>query len=237
MNPPQLLQQLLYTGNKRFTEFEDQKLRELVEQFGPRTWRRIAQLMPGRTARQCRDRYCNYLSPDFYNEKWTDEEDNLLIEKHKEFGPQWVKISAFFPGKNANNIKNRWNYRVSRLVQQKEQNQEKGTKDENQKDNIKNNENNVKIVKNENAKLENQKSQISLNISPSLVITLETPDKLTIEKSELENIDETTKFIPPDLFTSSQTFSASFSNGGKAKILFPPISNLLNGKSIGSLFK
>ena len=61
------------------------------------------------------DRYCNYLSPDFYNNKWTTEEDLLLYEKFQEFGTQWAKITQFFPGKNANNIKNRWNYSVSRL--------------------------------------------------------------------------------------------------------------------------
>ncbi|KAK8885744.1 hypothetical protein M9Y10_041197 [Tritrichomonas musculus] len=227
MNPQQYLQQLLYTGNKRFTEFEDQKLRELVEQFGPRRWRRIAQLMPGRTARQCRDRYCNYLSPDFYNEKWTDEEDNLLIEKHKELGPQWVKIAAFFPGKNANNIKNRWNYRVSRMVQQKEKDQENDKTAGNQTDNEKN-------VPSTINKLHEIRTNSILHISPSLTITLLEPDDLTIEKDELER--GKSKFIPPDLFTSSQTFSSSLSSGEKPKILFPPISKLLDGKSIGSLF-
>lgn len=233
MNSPQLLQQLFFTGNKRFTEFEDQKLRELVEQFGARRWRRIAQLMPGRTARQCRDRYCNYLSPDFYNEKWTDEEDNLLIEKHKELGPQWVKIAAFFPGKNANNIKNRWNYRVSRMVQQQVLSKDKKTDDE---DDLKEtNIENTPTLEN-NSKISNNKSsKIFLDISPSLAIRLDAPDKLTIEKSELEN--ENTSFIPPDLVTSSQTLSNRFSNGEKAKILFPPISRLLSENSLSSVFQ
>lgn len=101
--------------SRRFTALEDQKLQELVGQFGAKRWRRIAQYMPGRAARQCRDRYCNYLSPDFYNNKWTAEEDYLLYEKFQEYGTQWAKITQFFPGKNANNIKNRWNYSVSRL--------------------------------------------------------------------------------------------------------------------------
>lgn len=99
--------------NLRFSELEDRKLQELVGQFGPRRWKRIAQFMPGRDARQCRDRYNNYLSPDFYNSKWTQEDDLLLYEKYKLFGPKWTKITEFFPGKNANNIKNRWNYWVS----------------------------------------------------------------------------------------------------------------------------
>lgn len=101
--------------NRRFTVMEDKRLRELVAQFGAKRWRMIAQHMPGRTGRQCRDRYCNYLSPDFYNDKWTPEEDALLLEKHGEFGSHWTKLAVFFPGKTANNIKNRWNYSVSRM--------------------------------------------------------------------------------------------------------------------------
>ncbi|OHS99941.1 hypothetical protein TRFO_33551 [Tritrichomonas foetus] len=104
--------------SRRFTALEDQKLQELVGQFGARRWRRIAQFIPGRTARQCRDRYCNYLSPDFYNDKWTHDEDVLLWAKYQELGSQWAKMTTFFPGKNANNIKNRWNYSVSRMKPQ-----------------------------------------------------------------------------------------------------------------------
>ena len=99
----------------RFSALEDQRLQELVGQFGPRDWRSIAQYMPGRTARQCRDRYMNYLSPEFYNEIWTKDDDILLYHKFVEYGSQWSKIVQFFPGKNANNIKNRWNYSVSRM--------------------------------------------------------------------------------------------------------------------------
>ena len=107
--------------NRRFTLLEDQRLKELVAQFGARRWQAIAQHMPGRTGRQCRDRYSNYLSPAFYNVKWTAEDDELLLQKHEEFGPQWTKLMSFFPGKTANNIKNRWNYSVSRLKEQREQ--------------------------------------------------------------------------------------------------------------------
>ena len=105
---------------RRFTAVEDERLRDLVGQFGARKWRRIAVFMPGRTDRQCRDRYFNYLSPDFYNDKWTHEDDELLLQKHNEFGPQWSKMVHFFPGKTANNIKNRWNYSVCRLKEQRE---------------------------------------------------------------------------------------------------------------------
>ena len=115
MFPTQSRKELAPNANRRFTPVEDQKLQELVGQFGARRWRRIAQFMPGRTSRQCRDRYCNYLTPEFYNMKWTQEEDALLYQKFQELGSQWAKMTQFFPGKNANNIKNRWNYSVSKM--------------------------------------------------------------------------------------------------------------------------
>lgn len=197
MNQPQLIQHLFSTGNKRFTEFEDQKLKELVGQFGARRWRRIAQLMPGRSARQCRDRYSNYLSPDFYNDKWTDDEDKLLIEKHKEFGSQWVKLATFFPGKNANNIKNRWNYKVSRIIRQQE------------------------------------KDQVSQPDQPK-------PFLPSIVQSSPQQSTQSTVphqiLIPPEVILQNDDPSR-YQQEPTHSFLFPPISQLLNGKSIHSLFQ
>lgn len=101
-----------------FTVEEDRRLRYLV-QFGNITsWEVLARHMPGRNARQCKDRWCYYLSPDIKNTPWTDEEDRLLIEKRKELGPKWVRISKFFPNRTDVNIKNRWSVLERRRVSQ-----------------------------------------------------------------------------------------------------------------------
>ena len=45
---------------RKFTPGEDERLRNIVLRNGPKKWQKIALEMPGRTARQCRDRYQNY---------------------------------------------------------------------------------------------------------------------------------------------------------------------------------
>lgn len=99
---------------KKFTPEEDEKLKQLVGLFGSKKWESIASQMPGRTGRQCRDRYKNYLVPGYFNGQWTQEEDDLLKEKYLNMGPQWSKMTAFFDGRSANSLKNRWNYFVCR---------------------------------------------------------------------------------------------------------------------------
>lgn len=97
------------TARRKFTIEEDERLRELVNKYGARRWRTIAQYMPGRSAKQCRDRYCDYLNPNYFNGEWSPEEDRLLLEKYREIGSQWSKMTQFFENRNANNLKNRWN--------------------------------------------------------------------------------------------------------------------------------
>lgn len=37
---------------------------QLVEQYGVRKWSHIAQMLPGRIGKQCRERWHNHLRPD-----------------------------------------------------------------------------------------------------------------------------------------------------------------------------
>ncbi|KAK8834284.1 hypothetical protein M9Y10_026271 [Tritrichomonas musculus] len=104
-------------ARKKFTPEEDEKLKNLVENTEFKKWDAIAKEMPGRTGRQCRDRYKNYLVPGFFNGQWSKEEDNLLRLKYAEFGPHWSKITAFFKNRSANALKNRWNYFVSKHIE------------------------------------------------------------------------------------------------------------------------
>lgn len=100
---------------KKFTTEEDTRLCEVVDQYGAKNWNKIALLIPGRTGRQCRDRYLNYLKPGYFSGEWSQEEDQLLIKQYKIFGSHWSKIAQSFNGRSANALKNRWNYFVCRL--------------------------------------------------------------------------------------------------------------------------
>ncbi len=50
---------------------EDAQLIELVSQHGGKHWARIASLLPGRTGKQCRERWCNNLDPTLKKGAWT----------------------------------------------------------------------------------------------------------------------------------------------------------------------
>jgi hypothetical protein len=100
----------------KFTEAEDTKLRSLVHEWGTANWRQIADKMGGgRTTRQCRERWQNYLRRDIINGPWTAEEEELLVEKYGEYGPIWRTIQTFFPNRTDIDIKNCWLRRQRRL--------------------------------------------------------------------------------------------------------------------------
>ena len=42
---------------------EDNQLRELIEQHGTGNWTNIAEFLPGRSGKQCRERWHNHLNP------------------------------------------------------------------------------------------------------------------------------------------------------------------------------
>jgi hypothetical protein len=92
----------------KFTPEEDARLLQIVTDFGTGDWNLIAFLHNTRNPRQCRDRYHNYLAPELRSDRWTHEEDALLVEKYIEHGTKWNKIAEFFQNRSANSIRNRW---------------------------------------------------------------------------------------------------------------------------------
>lgn len=98
-----------------FTPEEDARLHNLVQIYST-DWKIISSLMGTRSPRQCRERYLNYLAPGLANDKWTPQEDQLLIEKQKLFGKKWIHIAQFFPKRSSANIKNRWSQLVNKGI-------------------------------------------------------------------------------------------------------------------------
>jgi hypothetical protein len=93
---------------KVFTDVEDEQIRHWVQQHGEDKWNRIAEQLPGRTVRQCRERWFSYLSPHVVNGPWTADEDRLLLAKAEELGHHWKVLESLFPGRTNINIKHHW---------------------------------------------------------------------------------------------------------------------------------
>lgn len=96
------------TARKRFTPEEDARLKALASSDSFSRWEQIASKMPGRTARQCRDRYNNYLYKQITSAPWTAEEDKYILKMYQKIGPKWADISKLLNGRSGNNVKNRW---------------------------------------------------------------------------------------------------------------------------------
>ena len=71
-------------------------------------WRIIANEIDGRSAKQCRERWCNHLDPSIIKGNWTEEEDALILQRQKEMGNKWSKISKMLLGRTENAVKVRW---------------------------------------------------------------------------------------------------------------------------------
>ena len=72
------------------------------------SWAKIAEVMPGRTAKQCRERYNNHVDPAIKKDKiWSAEEDALVMQLHAEHQNQFAKIARSIPGRCYDDVKNR----------------------------------------------------------------------------------------------------------------------------------
>jgi hypothetical protein len=93
----------------KFSGAEDAQLRSIVLNCRKCDWQEISSQMAGRTARQCKERWMNYLSPKLNIREWRPEEDEQLIKKYSHYGNRWTKIAAFFPRRTDGMVKNRFN--------------------------------------------------------------------------------------------------------------------------------
>ncbi|KAI3454073.1 hypothetical protein Pfo_010736 [Paulownia fortunei] len=95
---------------------EDEIIIELVNKYGPKKWSTIAQHLPGRIGKQCRERWHNHLNPNINKEAWTQDEELALIRAHQIYGNKWAELTKFLPGRTDNAIKNHWNSSVKKKL-------------------------------------------------------------------------------------------------------------------------
>ncbi|CAG9336331.1 unnamed protein product [Blepharisma stoltei] len=94
---------------QRWTSEEDKTLQELVQTYGPKNWKTIAQCLKNRTDVQCLHRWQKVLNPELIKGPWTPEEDEIVIRLVKKYGPKnWSAIASNLPGRIGKQCRERW---------------------------------------------------------------------------------------------------------------------------------
>lgn len=86
---------------------EDQILDNLVRQ-GVNNWGQISDQIPGRTPKQCRERWKNHLDPQINKGPYMEHEDKVILEAQARLGNKWSQIAQMLKGRTEDSVKIRW---------------------------------------------------------------------------------------------------------------------------------
>lgn len=74
---------------------EDEILKAAIMKYGFNQWSRISSLLPRKSAKQCKQRWYEWLDPSIKKTEWTREEDEKLLQLARVFPSQWRTIAPF----------------------------------------------------------------------------------------------------------------------------------------------
>ncbi|CAA3016095.1 Transcription factor MYB44 [Olea europaea subsp. europaea] len=88
----------------RWRPSEDEKLEQLVAQYGPQNWNAIAEKLGGRTGKSCRLRWHNQLDPMINKRAFSKEEEERLLAVHRVIGNKWALIAKKISNRYTNSF-------------------------------------------------------------------------------------------------------------------------------------
>ena len=108
---------VLQSGN--WSPKEDEALRASVARHGIKPWPTVSSGVPGRSAKQCRERWHNHLNPNVDKSCFTAEEDELILKGYEVHGTKWSRIAKDVHSQTSkwrtdNQVKNRFNSTLCR---------------------------------------------------------------------------------------------------------------------------
>jgi hypothetical protein len=136
MNP-----RIAQTGGSKgkWTEDEDIKLKDAIQTHGGKNWGAVTALVPGRTKRQCSNRWHTALDPGIAltggsKGKWTSVEDIKLKDAVRTHGGKnWGLIAALVPGRTRSQCNDRWKKYLDPSIDRVSGRKGKWTEDEDSK--------------------------------------------------------------------------------------------------------
>lgn len=73
-----------------------------------KNWGKLAGFLPGRTAKQCRERWYYNLNPEIQSTPFTEAEDEKILQSFQEIKSRWSEIARRIKGRTENSIKTRF---------------------------------------------------------------------------------------------------------------------------------
>lgn len=105
----------------KWTEEEDEQLRQAVSEHSGKNWKKIASHLVGRSDVQCLHRWQKVLKPGLIKGPWTPEEDATVIRLVKIHGQKkWSFIARQLTGRLGKQCRERWYNHLNPHVNKKE---------------------------------------------------------------------------------------------------------------------
>ena len=101
-----------FRSRPQWQKQEDKKLKNLANKYTAKNlsvkWVVIADSLPGRTGKQCRERFHNHLVPKLKKGKWSEEEMQIILRWQAKLGNAWARIAEHVPGRSDNDVMNKY---------------------------------------------------------------------------------------------------------------------------------